>query len=136
MNNSKGLDKWLQRDVLKKGELELKDAGITLGLQAIDYKTMQNLRKKNVIVTKEGKEIRNEGGFPMDLIATGVKSINGEPFNFYSKEALELLGEKTHEDAINNRFTYLEILELVKAINELSDTSAEAEKDEVDELKN
>lgn len=133
---SKGLDKWLKRDVRKTGELELPDAGITLELQALDWKTMQNLRKKNVVIAKDGTEIRNEGGLPMDLIATGIKKINGQPFNLYQKETLELLGEKTHEDAINSRFTYMEIAQIIKTINDLSNTSPEQEKKEVDEVKN
>lgn len=133
---SKGLDKWLQRDVRTKTDLELPDAGITVTLQALDWKTVQNLRKKNTILTKDGKEIRNDDGFPMDLIATGIQAINGQPFNFYKKESLELLDEKNHVDAINNRFTVPEISMLITTINGLSKSTSDDEKAEVDELKN
>lgn len=134
--NSKALDKWFQRDVRQTTEYELKSQGITLEIQALDWETTNNLRKKNTITQKSGAAIRNEDGFPMDMIATAIKKADGEPFNLYDPATLERIGVKTHEKAINKLFSVSEIGEILKKINEISAGSEETENEEVEELKN
>ncbi|AQU79717.1 phage tail assembly chaperone [Planococcus faecalis] len=133
---NKGLEKWFQRDVRPVGELELPSAGITVELRALDWKTVNNIRKKNSHTNKSGVLVRNEDGLPMDMIATAIQKINGTPFNFYDKEVLSRLGAKTHEEAINSRFLVSEVAMLLKKINELGSNTAEAEDKEIEELKN
>lgn len=130
------LEKWLQRDVKATGTLELSHIGIVLELEALDWKTTQNLIKKNTIPQKGGPGMRNTDGFTMDVIAKSLKKVNGEPFNLYQEETLSRVGVKTHDQAINKLFTPLEIGKILQKSNELSGSTPEAENEEVEELKN
>lgn len=134
--NSKGLDKWFQREVRQTAEFVLESQGITLEIQGLDWETMNNLRKKNTIKQVNGTEIRNEDGLPMDMIASSIKKANGEQFNLYDRDILERIGVKTHDKAINKLFALGEIGELLTKIREISNGTEETEKSEVEELKN
>lgn len=134
--NKAGLEKWFQRDVRKTGELELPEAGVILELEGLDWKQTQNLLKKNTIPRKDGSTIRNHDGYLMDVIASAIKKANGETFNLYERETLEVIGVKSHDQAINKLFTVTEVNKLIKLANELSGDTPEAEKEEVEELKN
>lgn len=134
--NSKGLDKWFQREVRQTAEFVLESQDITLEIQGLDWETMNNLRKKNTIKQVNGTEIRNEDGLPMDMIASSIKKANGEPFNLYDRDTLERIGVKTHDKAINKLFALGEIGELLTKIREISNGTEETEKSEVEELKN
>ncbi|WP_432355316.1 phage tail assembly chaperone [Sporosarcina sp. A2] len=130
------LEKWLQRDVKATGELELPHIGLVLELEALDWKTTQNLIKKNTIPRKGGPGERNTDGFTMDMIAKSLKKVNGEPFNLYQEDTLSRIGVKTHEQAINKLFTPFEIGKILQKSNELSGATPEVEEEEVEELKN
>lgn len=134
--NKPGLEKWLQREVKKTGKLELPTVGIELELEGLNWNTTQNLLKKNTIPLKGGGEKRNTSGYTMDLVATSIKKVNGEPFNLYDRETLKEIGVQDHEQAINKLFTVKEIQQILRLSNELSGDTPEAEEEEVEELKN
>lgn len=134
--NKVALEKWFKRDVKESDKLALPNAGVELEMEGLDWNRTQNLLKKNTIPKKDGSSIRNQEGYAMDLIASSIKKVNGQPFNFYDKETLEAIGVQTHEQAINKLFKVAEIAKILQKSRELSGDTPEAEEAEVEELKN
>lgn len=136
--NKTALAKWAQHDVKKRGELIIKrdQDEMVLELEGLDWTTTRNLLKTNTVGLKGGVEKKDDDGFMVDMIAKTVKKMDGEPFDLYDKETLEVIGVKTTEQAINKLFTIGEIGKLITLSRELSGDTDEAEKEEIDELKN